>query len=470
MVSLSNHVDTAQRPPIIPSVNSGERPRSDPLAGQEGKKEVPFDKEDKVDAFTAEGEALSYISLDQARLLAMQTARYDRAYYSGSFEGTSMVFDVVEEEETEDHYVVSLSFRPAGDFRGRPGLEQFFVKKEGGVAHRQVRSLPRNRTFPFVAIAIGLAVVAAVAMGLGVAFALDGGGEEVAPAAAVGFGNTPTAAPTRLLPTSSPVPGVAVVPTPIASATATASPPTTSAAVSVPATATHTASPVPPTPTITPTPVPPTATPILLTPTRTPSPTPVALAAAGKISTVAGNGTSGFSGDGGSATSAQVNFPFDIAADSSGNLFIADQNNHRIRKVDTSGNISTVAGTGASGFSGDGGPATSARLAGPSGVAVDPSGNLFITDRDNHRIRKVEAVAAPTAEPPMATPVPLTGRIAFVSSRDGNPEIYLMSADGSGQRGTLKKCVNSQAVYPLCEQNGLEAQERRYTAHEEGKH
>ena len=89
----------------------------------------------------------------------------------------------------------------------------------------------------------------------------------------------------------------------------------------------------------------------------------------------------GFSGDGGLATSAQLNRPRGVAVDYSGNLFIADQLNHRIRKVNTSGNIRTVAGDGTPGFSGDGGPATSAQLDSPAGVTVDAFGNLFISDR-----------------------------------------------------------------------------------------
>ena len=118
--------------------------------------------------------------------------------------------------------------------------------------------------------------------------------------------------------------------------------------------------------------------------------TAAVLAAGGDISTVAGTGTQGFSGDGGPATSAKFNRPIGIAVDSSGNLFIADRNNERVRKVDTSGNISTVAGNGTNGFSGDGGPATTARLNLPRDVAVDSSGNLFIADRSNHRVRKVD--------------------------------------------------------------------------------
>ena len=112
---------------------------------------------------------------------------------------------------------------------------------------------------------------------------------------------------------------------------------------------------------------------------------------AGTITTVAGNGTSGFSGDGGRAIGAQINGPIDVAADASGNLFIADQHNNRVRKVDTAGTITTLAGNGGCcSFGGDGGPATGAQLSNPSRVAVDASGNLFIVDSGNRRIRKVD--------------------------------------------------------------------------------
>ena len=113
--------------------------------------------------------------------------------------------------------------------------------------------------------------------------------------------------------------------------------------------------------------------------------------AAGIISTVAGNGIPGFSGDGGVATSAQLFGPYAVAVDMSGNLFIADRYNYRIRKVTPGGVISTVAGNGAQGFSGDGGPAISAQLFSPYAVAVDAAGNLFIADAGNNRIRKVTA-------------------------------------------------------------------------------
>ena len=109
----------------------------------------------------------------------------------------------------------------------------------------------------------------------------------------------------------------------------------------------------------------------------------------GTITTVAGNGTQGFSGDAGPATNAQLRNPFGVAMDSMNNLYIADYNNQRIRKVTAGGTITTVAGNGTYGFSGDAGPATSAQLNNPTGVAVDGLGTIYIADQNNHRIRKV---------------------------------------------------------------------------------
>jgi sugar lactone lactonase YvrE len=109
----------------------------------------------------------------------------------------------------------------------------------------------------------------------------------------------------------------------------------------------------------------------------------------GVINTIAGNGTFGYSGDGGPATSAQLYRPMGVAVDAAGNLFIADTYNNRVRKVTPAGIISTVAGTGDQGFYGDGGPATSAAFYEPTGVAVDTAGNLFIADWGNNCVRKV---------------------------------------------------------------------------------
>ncbi len=112
----------------------------------------------------------------------------------------------------------------------------------------------------------------------------------------------------------------------------------------------------------------------------------------GVITTVAGTGVAGYSGDGGPATSAELDSPAGISLDSFGHLFIADSDNNVVREVNLStGVISTVAGTGTAGFGGNGGPATSATLFGPTSVAVDSSGNLFIADTGNDVIREVSA-------------------------------------------------------------------------------
>ena len=141
--------------------------------------------------------------------------------------------------------------------------------------------------------------------------------------------------------------------------------------------------------------------------------------ASGTITTIAGSGTAGFAGDGGPATAAQLNTPYDVAVDGSGNLYIADSQNHRIRKVDASGVITTVAGSGTQGFAGDSGPATAAQLSSPGDVAVDGSGNLYIADSQNHRIRKVDT----------------SGTITTVAGGADPGQLYQpygMAVDGSG--------------------------------------
>ena len=115
-------------------------------------------------------------------------------------------------------------------------------------------------------------------------------------------------------------------------------------------------------------------------------------AGSGDISTIAGTGTAGYSGDGGLATAAKLSFPVATAIDGSGNIYIADTGSNRIRRIDSgTGNISTIAGTGSSGSSGDGGLATVATVYRPSGVAIDTGGNLLILQSDNHSIRRVDA-------------------------------------------------------------------------------
>ena len=121
---------------------------------------------------------------------------------------------------------------------------------------------------------------------------------------------------------------------------------------------------------------------------------------AGHIYTIAGTGTQGFAGDGGSATKAELGRPQSVAVDAAGNVLIADSFNYRVRVVAartgtfygiamTAGNIYTIAGTGTFGFSGDGGPATSAELKNPAGVGADSSGNVVIADTNNNRVRVV---------------------------------------------------------------------------------
>ena len=104
---------------------------------------------------------------------------------------------------------------------------------------------------------------------------------------------------------------------------------------------------------------------------------------------IAGTGKTGFSGDGGKATSAQISFPAHLVADKAGNLFLADTGNNRIRKITPEGVITTIAGTGDLGYGGDGGPATEAVLGAPSAIDLDAEGNLYIADFYNHRVRKI---------------------------------------------------------------------------------
>ncbi len=110
---------------------------------------------------------------------------------------------------------------------------------------------------------------------------------------------------------------------------------------------------------------------------------------AGVITTIAGTGTGGYNGDDIAATTAQLNDPFGVAVDNAGNVYVAEHSNHRVRKISSMGIITTVAGTGTSGYNGDGIAATAAQLNEPRGVAVDKFGHLFIADQANNRVRQV---------------------------------------------------------------------------------
>ena len=134
--------------------------------------------------------------------------------------------------------------------------------------------------------------------------------------------------------------------------------------------------------------------------------------ASGVIMTVAGNGTAGWAGDGGPAVAAQLQDPKAVWAAASGDLYVADSGNERIRRVDPSGTISTIAGTGIQGYSGDGGPALAAQFDGPRGLAGDGVGNLYVADDNNNRVRRIDPSG-------IMTTLAGTGTPAF--SGDGGP-------------------------------------------------
>ncbi len=158
----------------------------------------------------------------------------------------------------------------------------------------------------------------------------------------------------------------------------------------------------------------------------------------GIISTIAGTGTAGFSGDGGPAYTATLNYPKCIRIDTGGNIFIADYNNNRIRMINPAGIISTVAGNGIYGFSGDGGPATSAKLSYPSGITFDKSGDMYISDAGNHRIRKVHnpGVSVPAVNSisgnMTAFPNPTKDRIV-IETTIADPDFELTMYDATGR-------------------------------------
>ena len=243
------------------------------MADQETNKEGKFD-------FDSAGESLGYISLAQARLLAMQTARETPGDYGDRFSDVSMAFEVTASDLDEDYYVVTLGFRPQGDFSGRLGQEQFFIAKEGNVAHRQVLRLPRSGNWWRLPVAITGVIVVIAVVGIGASSIFGSGPFAASPpltpttVAGAGGDNVPVAAP---LATNTPVPTLTEIPVVGIPSTSTEVPTDTPLP-------TATATPLPtdtPLPTSTPTPFlattpPPTNTPLptyTAFPTATPRPT-----------------------------------------------------------------------------------------------------------------------------------------------------------------------------------------------------
>jgi sugar lactone lactonase YvrE len=160
------------------------------------------------------------------------------------------------------------------------------------------------------------------------------------------------------------------------------------------------------------------------------------------ISTAAGSGEKGYSGDGGAALGASLNEPYEVRFDKAGNMFFAEMQNHVVRRVDAKTRlISTVAGTGTAGFGGDGGPATAAQLRQPHSIAFDGEGRLLICDIGNHRIRRVDMKSGkietwagtgerkPTPDGAPIAGTPLNGPRAITSDPEGN--LYLVLREGN---------------------------------------
>jgi sugar lactone lactonase YvrE len=154
-------------------------------------------------------------------------------------------------------------------------------------------------------------------------------------------------------------------------------------------------------------------------------------ASSGIVTTVAGDGRAGYDGDGGPATSAALNAPHGVALDAAGQLYFADSDNHRIRRVRRDGVIETVAGAGTRGFSGDGGPATRARLDDPHGIAFDPSGRLLIADYRNQRVRRVDLVAS-TIETIAGNGGPVTDEDGVKATAAGLDRVSALAVDRDG--------------------------------------
>ena len=150
----------------------------------------------------------------------------------------------------------------------------------------------------------------------------------------------------------------------------------------------------------------------------------------GVITTFAGTGRGSYGGDGGPATLARLYYPKGVAVDAVGNVYVADSGNDRIRRIDTQGVITTFAGTGKEGYAGDGGPATEAQLSNPTGVAVDAVGNVYVADSSNRRIRHIDTHGMITTlgTGPARIPVYLSGFLGYVAV-DGEGNLYISTGN-----------------------------------------
>src|SRR5262249_21046003 len=152
----------------------------------------------------------------------------------------------------------------------------------------------------------------------------------------------------------------------------------------------------------------------------------------GKISTVVGKGQSGFGGDGGPATEALINVPVGAIVDPGGNLYFSDRGNNRVRKVTAAtGVINTIAGVGAPAFNGDGLASLASALSSPTGLAIDPAGNLYIADRDNRRVRKLTAAVMNDTTPPTVAITAPTSSPTFTTT-SGSLSLIGTATDDAG--------------------------------------
>jgi sugar lactone lactonase YvrE len=149
----------------------------------------------------------------------------------------------------------------------------------------------------------------------------------------------------------------------------------------------------------------------------------IRIGSGGQISNFAGNGTGNDSGDGGPAAAAGINFPTGIAIDSAGNIYVAEGAGRKIRRIDANGIVTTIAGTGAEGSGGDGGPAINAQFVNPVAVAIDSAGNIYVVDRDGQKVRKIDPSG-------VISTVAGTGEVGFDGDRGPGPAAKLCFPEG----------------------------------------